>query len=506
MCPMKMLKEKPVEIRRYLNPVAQMYLKATQPYTTYLAGRGNGKSFVNGAAEARLVDLMPRSLGLFTSPTYNMIYTKTLIPMKAAWEQHFGYKEGIHYVVGKAPPKHFERPYHSPQRYENVVSFWNGRALVFGSFDRPSTISGGSYDSITSDECYLIDKQDYDDYVIPTARGTHPVFKSCEFHLQHRFTSSMPFRKQGNWLLDYRVKALQNPKQYFFIGWHPEHVGKQLGSTWMNIRVLGRKAIEQMELEMNDLSVKVMLHNEQVSNFGNLFYPKLSAKHWYTPRYGDNIEVLGSKTERNATHDISPDDYNDDLPLHISHDWGVFNCITIRQEHPKEIRFINTMHVFNPLTIDDLADNFAEYYRMHRNKIVYQRGDKSGNNKQANSKETYFEQFANRLRAKGWRVIQKKTGDVEQFERHRFIALLHAEEDSRFPLIRYNKRCVDLKIALESTQMKDTKKDKSSETNPSVRPQHATHYTDAHDYDLYHALQHLESDTGIDISTFHISL
>lgn len=501
---MKQLKEKPVEIRRYLNPVAQMYLHATQAYTTYIAGRGNGKSFVNGAAEARLVAEMPRSLGLFTSPTYSMIYTKTLIPMKAAWEQHFGYLEGIHYVVGKAPPKHFERPYHSPQRYENVVSFWNGRAIVFGSFDRPSTISGGSYDSITSDECYLIEKQDYDDFVIPTARGTHPIFKDCPYHLQHRFTSSMPFRNQGNWLLDYRMKALQNPKQYFFIGWHPEHIGKQLGSTWMNVRVLGRKAIEQMEMEMNDLSNKVMIRNEQVANFGNIFYAKLTERHWYTARYGDNIHILGSALERNATHDISLDDYDPDLPIHGSHDWGVFNCLTIDQQHAKEIRFINTMHVHNPQTIDDLADHFIQYYRFHRNKLFYQWGDTTGNNKQANKTENYFEQFANRLRANGWRVIQKKTGYVEHVERHRFIAVLHSEEDKRFPIIRYNKRCVDLKIALESTQMKDTKKDKSSETNQSVRPQHATHYTDAHDYRLYHALRHIESDSGIDHTSFHL--
>jgi len=169
------MKASTVSIQRYLNPVAILHLLNTAPYNTLIAGRGFSKSFTNGLKQARKVALMPRSVGLFTSPTYSMIYTKTLIPMKAAWEQHMGYVEGIHYVVGKVPPKHFDKPYHKPHRYENAVTFWNGRTIIFGSFDRPSLISGGSYDDCDNDEAYLVDKEDYDNYVIPTLRGTHPV-------------------------------------------------------------------------------------------------------------------------------------------------------------------------------------------------------------------------------------------------------------------------------------------------------------------------------------------
>src|SRR3954470_23972872 len=106
------MKSKIEKMERYLNPVAQLHLVSTAPYKILIAGRGFSKSFGNGLNQAKKVALMPRSLGLFTSPTYSMIYTKTLIPMKAAWEQHLGYIEGIHYVVGKTPPKWFDKPYH----------------------------------------------------------------------------------------------------------------------------------------------------------------------------------------------------------------------------------------------------------------------------------------------------------------------------------------------------------------------------------------------------------
>lgn len=492
------MKEKVTKLRRYLNPVATLHLMNTAIYNVLIASRGFSKSFTNGLKQARKVELMPRSLGLFTSPTYSMIYSKTLIPMKAAWEQHMKYIEGIHYVVGKAPPKHFDKPYHKPHRYENVVTFWNGRSIIFGSFDRPALISGGSYDDADHDEAYLTEKEDHDNFVIPTLRGTHTSFRDCEWHLRQTYTSSMPFRGQGEWLLDFLQKSLSNPEMYGFIGWEPNPKGGvQLGSIWMNREVLGDKAIEAMLAEMNPISAKVMLHNQKVSNWGNLFYPVLGPKHWYTPKASDIIIVKSLQSvhtaKRDASWDQGDDDYNPDKPLNISHDWGVFNCITIDQEYPKEVRFINAMHVHNPKILTDLADEFCDYYRMHRCKIVYQYGDRAGTNNQANAKRNYFDQFADRLREKGWRVVRKMTGHVEHLDRHLFISKLHSEQDPRLPRIRYNSRLTDFRIALESTGMKDSKKDKSSETNASIKPEHATHYTDAHDYRIYHGLKNRQS-------------
>lgn len=499
------MKEKIEKIERYLNPVAQLHLISNAPYNTLIAGRGFSKSFTNGLKQAKKVQLMPRSLGLFNSPTYSMIYTKTLIPMKAAWEQHCGYIEGIHYVVGKAPPKHFAKPWHRPGKYENVVTFWNGRSIIFGSFDRAERISGGSYDDVDTDEAYLIDKEDYDNFVIPTVRGTHPSFKGIRGHLQHTFTSSMPYKGLGEWLLDFRVKAISNPNMYAFFGWEP-NAKVQKGSTWMNRLVLGDKAILQMKSEMEEHSYQIMILNQQVTNFGNTFYPALGPKHFYIPKANDKVISIpiGLLTfERDASYDIGPDDYNPDMPIHISHDWGKFNCIMIDQEYPKEVRVVNAMHAYNgganAKDQDDLADDFIRYYRMHKNKIVYQWGDKSGKATVANSKLNYFEQFAERLRDAGWRVMLKKTGDVDHLERHRFIGNLHKGEDPRLPRIRYNaNNCADLRISLESAPMKGDKKDKSSEQNPAIKPEHATHYSDAHDYRLYHGFKIREKKESID--------
>jgi hypothetical protein len=478
------MKVKPQRVEKYLNPVLQLFLAAQQLFRVLIAGRGFSKSFGNGLDVANKVEMLPRSKGLFLGVTYTQILTNTLLPMKAAWEQYCGYIDGVHYVIGRKPPEWFEKPYQKPERYENVITFWNGTTLVFGSFDRPQLIRGASYDWVIVDEALLINKMMYDQIVIPTIRPTHPIFKGKPFHRQQSFTSSMPYGTMGSWLLDVEGKAKNDKANYFYIE----------GTSWHNRYILGDETILSWFRDMPRLQYLVEVMNKRIRSFGALFYPALSEKHWYTDSYQyEYIDTLGLNVKDYKTDSRWDKDCDPKLPINISHDWGAFNCITIDQERPDEIRFIKAMHVAHPQTIDDLADAFCKYYAHHTKKVVYQWGDKSGNNKQANAKLTYFEQFAERLRGKGWIVIRKTTGDIQHMARHQFIINLHKEGDPRLPRIRYNaNNCKDMRIALESAPMKDDKKDKTSENNPSVKPEHATHYTDAHDYRLYHGLKNRE--------------
>jgi len=485
---MKATKKK---VERYLNPIAQLFLGALQLFRVLIAGRGFSKSFGNGIDVAKKVEVLPRSKGLFLGLTYTQILTNTLLPMKQAWEQYFGYLENIHYVIGRKPPEWFATPYQKPERYENVVTFWNGTTIVFGSFDRPQLLRGASYDWVIVDEALLIKKDQYDQIVIPSIRPTHPIFKGKPFHRQQSFTSSMPYGSHGAWLLDYEIRAKQHADEYFFIE----------GTSWHNRHILGDETIISWKKEMSKLQYLVEVMNKRVRNFGAQFYPSLNDRHWYIEDadydYIDSLNLHNRDIKRDSRWDK---DCDPDLPLNISHDWGAFNCLPIDQETRQEIRFINAMHVYHPLIIDDLANRFCEYYKHHRNKIVYQWGDKSGNNKVGNAKKNNFEQFADILRADGWRVVRKKTGDVEHMERSRFISKLHREEDPRLPKIRHNAtNCKDMRIALECAGMSaDAKKDKGSETDRSVEPQHATHYTDAYDYRLYHGLISKETTGAVD--------
>lgn len=470
----------------YLNPIARLYLLATQLLKVLIAGRGFGKSFVNGLSIVRKVQQLPRSKGMFIGATYTQILTNTLLPMKSAWEI-YGYHEGVHYVVSKRPPKYFAKPYHQPDRYENVITWWNGTTVIMGSFDRPQLLRGGSNDWVIVDEALLIKKPVYDQIIIPSLRSTHTRLKGKPGHLSEEFTSSMPYGSLGSWLLEYEGLAKDKENDTFFIK----------GSSWHNRKVLGDDVLLKWKRTMTKYIYDIEVLNKRMRNIGALFYPSLTDDHWYTDSYNyshiDNLESVTS-SERDSRWDR---DCDTNLPLNLSHDWGSFNGMTIDQYHTttNTVKFVNLMYVSHPDIIDDLARRFCTYYKYHKKKVVFQWGDKSGNKKEANAKLSYFEQFASILQQQGWRVMRKKVGDIEHLDRHRFISKLHRREDPRLPRILHNlNNCKELRIALESTPMLDSKKDKRSERDTSIKPEHATHLTDAYDYRLYHGFVDMDKE------------
>lgn len=477
----------------YINPVALLYLMATQLTKILIAGRGFGKSFVNGISVMLKVATMPRSRGLFIGATYTQILTNTLLPMKQAW-QMFGYKEWDgregDFIIGKKPPASFTSPYQRPDRYENVITWWNGTTIVFGSMDRPQLIRGGNYDWSITDEALLVKEDQYQQIVTPTIRGSHLLLHGKPGHLGEEFTSSMPYGTLGDWLLNKELEAKKPENSTFYIE----------GTSWDNVAILTEKVLKKWKRTMHPVIYQIEVMNKRIKQFGSQFYPSLTDGHWYTESYEYSfIDSLGFSDGLKKKDSRWDKDCDPTQPLNISHDWGAFNCITVDQHSIKPypisdtftipgntVRFINYMYVNHPRLHQDLARDFCTYYKPHKRKRVFQWGDKSGNDRQANSKDTLFEEFASILRKEGWEVIPERKGDAEHLARHNFINTLHRRVDPRYPGVMYNaNNCKDLRIALESAPMKDGQKDKSSERNKRIKQEHATHGTDAHDYRLW---------------------
>jgi hypothetical protein len=473
----------------YLNPVAMLYLMAQQLIKILIAGRGFGKSFVNGISVMVKVATLPRSRGMLIGATYTQILTNTLLPMKSAWEW-FGYKEGIDYVVGRKPPATFDNPYQKPDRYENVITWRNGTTIVFGSMDRPQLMRGGNYDWVITDEALLVKEDQYTQIVTPTIRGSHLLLHGKPGHLGEEFTSSMPYGSMGEWLLSKQAESNNPDNDTFYIE----------GTSWDNAEVLTEKVLKKWKRQMPPIIYQIEVMNKRIRQIGNLFYPSLTDRHWYTDSYeysfidGLGLNIGNAKKDSRWDKDCDP---NEDL--NISHDWGAFNCITVDQYSDKPVfinehftipentvRFINYMYSHHPRIHKDIAHDFCEYYKHHKKKRVHQHGDKSGNDRQANSKDNLFTEFGQILTNAGWQVIPARKGDAEHLGRHEFINTLHRQEDPTLPRVMYNaNNCKDLRIALESAPMRDGKKDKRSEGNPRVKQEHATHGTDAHDYRLW---------------------
>jgi hypothetical protein len=491
---------KPINRDWYINPVAQLYLMATQLIKILIAGRGFGKSFVNGISIMMKVATLPRSRGLFIGATYTQILTNTLLPMKHAW-QMFGYIEGVDFVIGKKPPAHFDAPYQKPDRYENVITWWNGTTVIFGSMDRPQLIRGGNYDWTIADEALLIKEDQYKQIVTPTVRGSHILLRDKPGHLGEEFTSSMPYGSFGDWLLNKEVEAKNPDNNTFYIE----------GTSWDNVEILTEKVLLKWKRTMPTIIYLIEVMNKRIKQYGASFYPSLTEAHYYTDSYEYNyIDNLGFGEGLKKKDSRWDKDCDPTQPLNISHDWGAFNCITVAQHADKPytinenftipantVRFINYQYTNHPRLHQDLAQDFCTYYHHHKRKRVFQWGDKSGNDRQANSKDSLFEEFGKVLRKHGWEVLPSKKGDAEHLARHNFINTLHRRTDTNLPGVMYNaNNCKDLIIALESAPMKDGQKDKSSERNKRIKQEHATHGTDAHDYYLWWAFSDVSRESN----------
>ncbi len=481
----------------YLNPIAMLFLMAKAMVKVIIAGRGFGKSFIIGISIMIKLKAMPRSRGLLVGATYTQILTNILSPMKSAWDW-FGYKEWDgkdgDFIVGKRPPEHWDTPYQKPDRYENIISWWNGTIIVLGSMDRPQLIRGGNYDWSIGDEALLFKKEQYDQIIVPTIRGSHLLLQGKEGHLSQELYSSMPYGSQGAWLLEKKIEAENPENDTFYIE----------GTSYHNRKILTEKVLKMWKRTMSKITYMIEVLNMRVKQFGNVFYPAIKDKHWYTDTFDYSfIDTLGTDPEKLKQDCRWDKDYDPDKPIILTHDWGAFNCLLVAQEWKQDpwfggvhsTRILNYMYATHPRIMQDMARDFCAYYKYARRKVVYQYGDKSGNKDEANSKLTYFREFAEILEASGWQVILMDVGDVGHLARHKFIIDIHEEQDRRLPVVRYNNNnCKDFRIALEATAMVSDKKDKSSERSRTIDQKHATHPTDAHDYYLWWAFKQLIED------------
>jgi hypothetical protein len=196
-----------------LNKVQQISVILSAAKKVDVWGRGTGKSFLVGWDVNVLNRMMPRAIGAVTGQTFGQLLTRTL-PSTFKFLESLGYKRHIdksdpgNYVIGVKPPAHFLSPYEKIMRWDNVISFANGNALLMLSQDRAGSARGPNVDYEILDEALTINKERYDQETSPTNRGNEEIWGSrsrspVPWHHGFHYVSSMPFSAGQKWLLDY---------------------------------------------------------------------------------------------------------------------------------------------------------------------------------------------------------------------------------------------------------------------------------------------------------------
>lgn len=546
------------EIR--LNKVQQLSVIQAAKNKVDIWGRGTGKSFLVGWDVNMVNRLMPRAITAVTGQTYGQLLTRTL-PSTFKFLESLGYKKHIdkknpgNYVIGQKPPAYFIQPLEKIMRYENIISFSNGNALLLLSQDRAGSARGPNVDYEILDEALTIDKERYDQETSPTNRGNEELWgtrsrQPVPWHHGFHYVSSMPYTAKQKWLLDFgnyyeeeadiqltatwnRIVKMQlqlidaakeSDKKLFRDIWNEvvrlrrkilPFVSKDgilftLANAFDNLDNIGLSYILREHDKQTLLTFLIEIMNLILDKVEDCYYHIDDQVHVYYNAMNDSfIRDYAENTDWDFQKLGSPDsrfdlDCDPSRPLEIVPDWGAKICLfSIGQERGFDFVsktampvdcFINEFYIkpedAKNVMINELVDQFDDYYKHHTcRELLYYR-DRYGDSRQPNAKNSkpYNLQVIERLERKGWKVtpMVHKGQEPPQHDKYLLWANILKGADPRYPQVRFNgQRCKYTLISMNNTRVidKDGKfaKDKTSERRRSVLPEEATHFGDAVD-------------------------
>ena len=513
-------------------------------------GRGTGKSAGLGQTLNRNIRKMPGGITSITGQSFGQLLTRTLPSTFKFLEQQFGYVRGVHYVINQTPPKFFKSTYERISRFDNFISTITGHGGLLISQDRSGSGRGPSVDFEVMDEGLTINKEKYDQEVSPTNRGNDEKFgkyakNPLKYHHGFHYSSSMPQTSKGKWLLKYgeyyekeaginifkewnnivqmQLDLLEMDKASDFqLQWNEIQRAKRkirpfvsnkgilftLANVFDNERIdfLGYIRKQKEKLTTTEFLVEIM--NKIIDRVEDCFYNIDDNLHVYHNADNDDfIRGVADNTEfdfnilqkRDCRFD---QDCALDQQMEISFDWGAhISVMTIGQERNYDFatsllqptdNFINEFFSkpeAGKVMIDELIDQFTEYYRFHKTKELLYYKDRHGDIKHPNASKTYNEQAIDRLRAAGWVVFLKEHRGQEPPVHDKYLLFANSlkEYDPRYPKIRFNgTNCKYTLISLKQTKVIEEKgkfkKDKSTEDPKKGVPQEeSTHFSDAVD-------------------------
>jgi hypothetical protein len=473
---MKSKKQKVV----YWNKKQKAFLQAKQSRKVIVGGRGFGKTSIDAGEQHKRAYHLPRSSSFLVAATYNQLLTKTLPTIEAKLKE-LGWKEGLHYVIGRKPPKHFETPLRPPRRYENIFSTVSGYYSECISMDNAQTARGGSFQSGSVDEMLNLKQDDYTQVIAPSIRtsGSDHFFKGRPCFKQVCFYTSLPRKTSADWIYNYEKWAESDPENFYWLE----------ATSWDNIDILGEDTLKMWEKEMPYIEYQIEVMNRRLKVVESAFYHKLSRDtHTYNVKYLYDIGERGWETK----YTIDPN-YRDDELIEWSMDFGGWINTSLVMQERKGYEYVLD-YVYVPDVegkVDELIEKFCLRFAKHKRKIVRLWGERMGVAKQVLIKGHIFDYIANKLREKGWVVdIRAKIDNTKDHKiRRSFVDDCFREGEGRnaiLPRLRINEvACKDFIIALETTNTNaDGSKDKSKERDRSYPQELATHATDAFDYYL----------------------
>ena len=422
--------------------------------TVIVAGRRTGKTdSIASPFVYRNMQRMPGSTGGIVVPTFKHGLTNTIPGLLAAWRR-WGLLPGVHYVVGRRPPKSFGSAIIEPTDYEHVISFYNGSRAVIISQDRPGSSNSLTLSWLLVDEAKFIDYEKLKDETLPANGGIKSYFGRHSFNHSIMILSDMPQTKKGSWFLHYkekmdpeliaaiealilriyelkervrdcRAKGIEPPA---YCQSRIRKLDRQLNqlrsvavyykeySSIENLQLLGENYIKQMKRDLTPLTFQTSILCKQIGIAKDGFYSSMRETHkydasnfeyldkvWQNIESGKNIVVNSSGADK---------DVNPDAPICIGMDYNAnINWIVAGQIAGRRLNVIKSCYVKFERKLPELIADFCHYYAEHRNKTVvfYYDATALGSNYAVNTQDFHWV-IKTQFEERGWRVIDVYLG------------------------------------------------------------------------------------------------
>ncbi len=505
--------------------------------TVIVAGRRTGKTdSIAAPFVLRNMQRMPGSTGGIVVPTFKHGLTNTLPGLLAAWKR-WGFINGVHYVVGRRPPKSFAKPITEPHDYEHVISFYNGSIAIIISQDRPGSSNSLTLSWLLVDEAKFIDYDKLKDETLPANGGIKSHFGHHSFNHSIMILSDMPQTKRGSWFLHYRekmdadliaaieatvyeiwriklrIKTLRTRQSPIptYLRNHLRRLDRALNqmrsvavyykeySSIENLQLLGENYIKQMKRDLTPLTFQTSILCQRIGIAKDGFYSSMKERHKYNASDFAALDTVwqqfaaapDSLDSRPSALDCTMDaDVNPLAPLCIGMDYNAnINWLVVGQPSGKRLNIVKSFYVKFERKLPELVADFCAYYATHQNKTVvfYYDSTALGGNYAVNDQDFRWV-IIHEFERHGWRVEDVYLGNpMRHDEKYLLINQGFAGKQRLMPFFNRQNND-DLILAIQAAGVsrgrlgfrKDKAGEKLAETEED-RLEHRTDGTDAFD-------------------------
>ncbi len=513
------------EKRIYFNKPQRLTQLIGANTTVIVAGRRTGKTdSIAAPFVLRNMQRMPGSTGGIVVPTFKHGLTNTIPGLLAAWKR-WGYVEGLHYVVGKKPPKSFRQPIIDPKDYEHVISFYNGSVAVIISQDRPGSSNSLTLSWLLVDEAKFIDYAKLKDETLPANGGIKSYFGKHSFNHSIMILSDMPQTQKGSWFLHYRDKmdpeliatieatvyeiwrtkerirtlnAKGEPVPPYLKG-YLRRLDRDLNkmrsvavyyreySSIENLQLLGENYIKQMKRDLTPLTFQTSILCQRIGIAKDGFYSSMREGHKYDANDNQYLDTLGYDYDFSALDSRADKDVDPDAPICIGMDYNAnINWIVAGQPRDRRLNVIKSFYVKFDRKIPALVEDFCRYYVTHRNKTVvyYYDATALGSNYAVNDQDFHYN-VVKEFERHGWRIESVYLGNpMHHDEKYLLINNAFAGKQRLMPFFNRSNN-EDLILAIQSAGVSNGRngfrKDKSGEKLAESEEDLLEHRTDGTD-------------------------